>query len=156
VGLHGSMRYSQSLSDDARRAISVYLNVDMIASPNGFAGVYQESTAAAGSNVVHDLVADAVRRAGGTPVDVDLGNGSDHYGFVQAGIPTGGVFSGASAPVTPAEAAGGGTPGRPADPCYHLACDDVANSDVVLARTLAAALADVTARLANNPELVRR
>ena len=157
LGLHGSYRYASSLTDDARRAILVYLNADMIASPNGFAGVYDESRAPIGSRAVHDLLAAAVERAGGTPVGVDLGGGADHRGFADAGIATGGVFSGAGEPVTAAQAAASGaTAGRPADPCYHQACDDLANANLPLARILAAALADVTVGLANHPELLRR
>ena len=38
-------------------------------------------------------------RAGGTPVGVDLGGGSDHRAFAEAGVATAGVFSGASDPV---------------------------------------------------------
>lgn len=54
----------------------------MIASPNGFAGVYDEPNAAAGSSKASGLLSAAVTRNGGTPVQVDLHNGSDHYGFV--------------------------------------------------------------------------
>jgi aminopeptidase Y len=103
------------------------------------------------------LVEAGVERAGGTPIGVDLGGGSDHRAFGEAGIPTGGVFSGATDPVTLEQAATfGASAGAPADPCYHQPCDDVANANVALARVLAAAMADVAARLANNPELLRR
>ena len=49
----------------------------------------------------------------------------------------------------------GASAGRPADTCYHQACDDVANANLALARVLAAGLADFTVRVANNPELLR-
>ena len=42
LGLHGSSRYVAGLSDEERDGILVYLNADMVASPNGFAGVYDE------------------------------------------------------------------------------------------------------------------
>ena len=155
LGLHGSYRYVTALSDEERRAIVAYLNADMLASPNGFAGVYDEAGAPAGSNALRALVEEAVRRAGATPAGVDLGGGSDHRAFNEAGIPTGGVFAGAADPVTADQAATfGAVAGRPADACYHQPCDDVANANVPLARVLAAALADVTVRLANNPELL--
>jgi Zn-dependent M28 family amino/carboxypeptidase len=157
VGLHGSFRYSSALTPEDARAIVVYANVDMIASPNGFAGVYDEPGAPVGSSGARELLKAAVERAGGTPVGVDLGGGSDHYGFAQAGIATAGVFSGASEPVTAEQAeASGAAAGRPADACYHRACDDIANANLALARTLASALADFTVRLANNPELLGR
>jgi hypothetical protein len=156
VGLHGSFRYASALSTEGARAILVYANVDMIASPNGFAGVYDEPGAPAGSTAARDLLTSAVERAGGTPVGVDLGGGSDHYGFAEAGVATAGVFSGASDPVSAEQAAASGAvAGRPADACYHQPCDDIANANLGLARVLAAGLADFTLRVANNPELLR-
>ena len=156
LGLHGSYRYAAALTDEEARAILVYANVDMIASPNGFAGVYDEPGAPVGSKPAHDLLAAALGRAGGTPVGVDLGGGSDHRGFAEAGVATAGVFSGAAEPITPEQAAAAGSvAGRPADACYHQPCDDLANADVALARVLTAGLADFTVRVANNPELLR-
>lgn len=156
LGLHGSYRYASALSQDDARAILVYANVDMVASPNGFVGVYEEPGAPVGSKAAHDLLAAAVARAGGPPVGVDLGGGSDHRGFADAGIATAGVFSGAPEPVTPEQAAtSGAVAGQPADACYHQPCDDVANANVALARLLTAGLADFTVRVANNPELLR-
>jgi len=155
LGLHGSFRYASALSTEDARAILVYANVDMIASPNGFAGVYDEPGAPAGSTIARDLLTSAVARAGGTPVGVDLDGGSDHYGFAEAGVATAGVYSGAGEPVTAEQAAASGaTAGRPGDACYHQACDDVANANLALARVLAAGLADFAVRVANNPELL--
>ncbi len=155
LGLHGSYRYASALSAEDARAIVVYANVDMIASPNGFAGVYDEPGAPAGSTVARELLKTAVERAGGTPVGVDLGGGSDHRGFAEAGVATAGVFSGASDPVTDEQAAASGAvAGRPADPCYHQTCDDLGNADLELARVLSAGLADFIVRAANNPELL--
>jgi hypothetical protein len=53
-------------------------------------------------------------------------------------VPVGGVFSGAS------EAGPGG---RPRDPCYHLACDGLANVDARLTARMARAVARALARL---------
>jgi aminopeptidase S len=148
---------NQGLSEAERASIVAYLNADMIGSPNGFVGVYDEASAAEGSKALTALVTAAVERAGGVPVAVDLGGGSDHVPFAQAGIPTGGVFSGAGEAVTEAQAAThGATAGRPADACYHRPCDELENVDLGLARLLTAALADVTVRLANTPELLTR
>lgn len=153
-GLQGSTHYVAGLSDLERDAILVYLNADMVASPNGFAGVY-DATNPPSSQAARDLLVDAVTRAGGTPVKVDLGGGSDHFSFDQAGIPTGGVFSGANEPVSDAEAsASGATAGQPADPCYHQACDNGSELDVDLARILTTALADTALQIANDPSLV--
>jgi hypothetical protein len=153
--LHGSLRYVQALSQKQQDAILVYANVDMIASPNGFAGVYDEPTAAEGSSNASRLLRAAVTRNGGTPVPVDLHHGSDHYGFVEAGVPTAGVFSGSLDPVSVEQAdASGAEPGRPADDCYHQPCDDLTHIDLGLARALAAGLADFTVEAANHPEIL--
>jgi hypothetical protein len=157
VGLLGSSRYVGELPDAERESIVLYGNADMVASPNGFAGVYDEPGAAAGSVAAGDLLRDAVARAGGTPVPVDLHGGSDHHPFTVAGVPTAGVFSGALERVTAEQAAASGaTAGRPADACYHQACDDLDDVDVALARLLTAALADVAVRVADDPGLIIR
>jgi aminopeptidase S len=46
------------------------------------------------------------------------GGASDHQAFADAGVPVGGLFTGASER---------GPGGRPRDPCYHLACDRLRN-----------------------------
>jgi Zn-dependent M28 family amino/carboxypeptidase len=163
LGLHGSYRYASALSTEGARAILVYANVDMIASPNGFAGVYDEPGAPVGSAAARDLLTSAVERAGGTPIGVDISGGSDHYGFAESGVATAGVFSGAGEPVTAEQAAAsaeqsmgsGAVAGQPADACYHQLCDDLENANLRLARVLAAGLADFTVGVANNPELLR-
>jgi Zn-dependent M28 family amino/carboxypeptidase len=156
LGLAGSARYVTGLTSEGRDAIVVYLNADMVASPNGFAGVYDEPGAPSGSTEIRDLVSAAVARAGGAPVGIAEG-GSDHVPFANAGIAIGGVFSGARDPVLPEQAiAPGTTAGAPPDPCYHLACDDGSDLDLGLARILAAALADVTTQLANDPTPLSR
>ena len=155
MGLHGSSRYAAALSREERESLLVYVNVDMVGSPNGFAGVYEEPDAPEGSATSAELLRAAVQRAGATPVGVDLHGRSDHYGFADVAVPTAGLFSGALEPVTEDQAAASGaTAGRPADPCYHQACDGVDNVDLRLARVLAASLADFTVRVAEEPGLL--
>jgi Zn-dependent M28 family amino/carboxypeptidase len=49
---------------------------------------------------------------------------SDYVGFINRGIPAGGVFAGAEAPKTAAQVADyGGVEGEQLDPCYHQACE---------------------------------
>ena len=43
-----------------------------------------------------------------------FGSSSDYVGFLELGIPSSGLFTGA---------------GAPEDPCYHLACDTIDNID---------------------------
>ena len=58
-------------------------------------------------------------------------NGRSDYGpFIApaVGIPAGGLFTGAEGIKTAAQVATyGGTAGQQYDPCYHLACDTIAN-----------------------------
>jgi Zn-dependent M28 family amino/carboxypeptidase len=154
LGLRGSSQYLRDRSQDERDRIVAYLNADMLASPNGIAGVYDEPRAAQGSAAIRDLLMSAVERHGGAPEPVDVGGGSDHQPFIQAGIPTGGVFSGANEVISAAQAqASGAREGQPADPCYHQPCDDGSALDITLARRLAAALADVAVQLSNDDSL---
>ncbi|HVQ22781.1 MAG TPA: M20/M25/M40 family metallo-hydrolase, partial [Candidatus Saccharimonadia bacterium] len=157
LGLLGSSHYVAGLTEAQRAAMVAYLNADMIGSPNGYAGVYHETDAPPGSAALGALVDVAVERAGGVPVDVTIGASSDHVAFGQAGVPIGGLFSGANEPVTSAQASSSGaTADQPADACYHQACDGSDNVDLGLARQLTTALADVAVRLANTPELLAR
>jgi Zn-dependent M28 family amino/carboxypeptidase len=53
---------------------------------------------------------------------------SDYDAFISVGIPAGGLFTGAEDVKTPEQAAiYGGTAGLAYDPCYHHACDTIAN-----------------------------
>ncbi|MET8864381.1 PA domain-containing protein [Nonomuraea sp. NPDC004580] len=61
----------------------------------------------------------------------------------------GGIFTGAEGTKTPEEAAMfGGTAGAPYDPCYHQACDTLANVNATVFDVNADAIADSTARFA--------
>ena len=80
---------------------------------------------------------------------MDLGSSSDHASFDAVGIPTGGIFSGATEVKSAAQAAAfGGTADEPLDPCYHLACDTVANVDTAFAAQVAMAALAVTLAIA--------
>jgi hypothetical protein len=47
----------------------------------------------------------------------------------------------------------GGEPGRPADPCYHLVCDDIENINEESLDQLSDAIAFAVATLATSAEL---
>jgi Zn-dependent M28 family amino/carboxypeptidase len=73
--------------------------------------------------------------------------GSDHLPFVQAGIPAGGLFTGAD---------GRDDRGRTHDPCYHRACDTLSNvSWPMLRESLQVALHAITT-FARDVSSVRR
>jgi Zn-dependent M28 family amino/carboxypeptidase len=65
----------------------------------------------------------------GLETDSTAFDGRSNYGpFIAVGIPAGGLFSGAEGVKTQEqEDVYGGTAGEPYDPCYHQACDTIAN-----------------------------
>ncbi len=68
----------------------------------------------------------------GVPTEIETeGDGrSDHAPFKNAGVPVGGLFTGAGYRKTAAQAAKwGGTAGVAFDRCYHSSCDTTANID---------------------------
>ena len=138
-GLVGSADYVEGLSQAERDRIALYLNYDMIGSPNYIFMVYDsdESTFEApvtipeGSIAIEDLFESYYTWIGEPYDDTEFSGRSDYEAFILAGIPSGGLFTGAEVPKTEEqEAIWGGTAGLPFDPCYHQACDDYDNIDL--------------------------
>lgn len=141
-GIYGSRDYVESLGSGEVQTPIGYLNLDMLGSRNGVPFVYDDSQAAAGSEAIRDYLVAVLAADGITAELMDLGGASDHAAFQFAGIPTGGIFSGASEIKTEEQAtAHGGQAEEPMDACYHLPCDLPDNVDVELAATYAAAAA---------------
>ena len=109
LALYGSRRYVRALAPRERRAVEAYVNLDMVGSPNGRVAVYDRD------DRIERTLRAAVR---GREREVALNGASDHAPFERAGIPVGGIFTGA--------AERGRGPG-PADRCYHRECDDIEN-----------------------------
>jgi hypothetical protein len=155
VGLVGSDHYVTELSDAERNRITAYLNFDMVASPNYMRLVYGDNLGnvdnpAAIKNLFLDYFKD---RDLATDI-IDLSGRSDHGSFERAGIPVGGLFTGAEMIKERADARlFGGKWGRPADPCYHLVCDDIENINEESLDQLADAIAFAVATLATSAEL---
>ena len=137
-GLVGSRDYVTGLSQAERDRIALYMNYDMIGSPNYFFGVYDadESTFPApagvtippGSEAIEDVYESYYTLVGEPYDDSEFSGRSDYQAFIQNGIPAAGLFTGAEVPKTAAQQAiWGGTTGAQFDPCYHLACDDYDN-----------------------------
>lgn len=126
-GLLGSTHYVADLvSNDpaALAAIELYLNLDMLASPNYQIGVY-DGPAAGVLTEYFDTI--------GQPwVGVDVEGGSDHAPFAAEDVPITGLYTG-SMELKDADqvAMFGGTAGAPYDPGYHTPQDDLANIDSV-------------------------
>ncbi|MBB4913443.1 M28 family metallopeptidase [Streptosporangium saharense] len=136
LGLLGSQHYVDTLTDAQRSKIKLYLNFDMVASPNYALKIYDgddsDQTGApagpAGSAEIEKLFEkyfDTLRQPhNGT----DFDGRSDYGPFIAVGIPSGGLFTGAEGIKTAEEARlFGGTAGKPYDGCYHQACDTIAN-----------------------------
>ncbi|GAA2123172.1 M28 family metallopeptidase [Streptomyces synnematoformans] len=123
LGLVGSRYYVANLSSADRAAITGYLNFDMIGSPNPGYFVYDDDPQI--EKVFKDFYAGL-----GVPTEIETeGDGrSDHAAFKNAGVPVGGLFTGASRTKSAAQAAKwGGTAGQPFDRCYHSSCDTTSN-----------------------------
>lgn len=147
VGLVGSRHHLQSLPEEERGRLAAVLNFDMVGSPNSARLVY-DGPAAIG-RVFRDYFDSAGLEAGSTP----MRGGSDHAPFARAGIPTGGLYTGAGEIKSEESAARfGGTAGQPYDPCYHQACDDLTNIDAAMLHQMADAAAHAVLTLARDPE----
>jgi Zn-dependent M28 family amino/carboxypeptidase len=132
IGLWGAEEFgsigSRAYVDALDGEVAAYLNLDMTGSVNGATLVYEEAGAAPGSEEITAAYEAWLNDAGEAFAPVDIGLSSDHFGFAQAGIPTGGLFAGASESGSAANPSAGG--GEAADPCYHIACDTIGNVDL--------------------------
>jgi aminopeptidase S len=130
-GLVGSTFYVNSLSSTERAKLKGYVNFDMIGSPNPGYFVYSSSGQPAGSTDLQHVL-EAPFAAMGVPTELTVvGGRSDHAAFANAGIPTGGLFTGAEVTKTSAQAQKwGGTAGQAFDRCYHASCDTSSNINV--------------------------
>jgi Zn-dependent M28 family amino/carboxypeptidase len=80
---------------------------------------------------------------------------SDYFGFINAGIPAGGLFTGAEGIKTEEEAVVyGGTAGAPYDPCYHSECDTIDNINMEVLEQMADAIAHATLTFAETTSAV--
>ncbi|MFJ8044496.1 M28 family metallopeptidase [Kitasatospora sp. NPDC096147] len=137
-GLVGSEAYVASLSEADRAKVKLYLNFDMIASPNAAQFVYDgddsdhvgEGPGPAGSAQIERLINGYLDKRQWPHEGTDFTGRSDYGPFIEAGIPAGGTFTGAEGVKTAAQAARyGGTAGVAYDKCYHQACDNLSNLD---------------------------
>ncbi|MER7212320.1 M28 family peptidase [Streptosporangium sp. NPDC000239] len=138
LGLLGSQHYVAALSPGERARIRLYLNFDMIASPNFVYGIYDgddsDHTGAgagpAGSGEIEKLFETYYASVGQPYKGTDFTGRSDYGPFIAVDIPAGGLFTGAEGIKTAEEAATfGGEAGVAYDRCYHQACDTLANID---------------------------
>jgi Zn-dependent M28 family amino/carboxypeptidase len=129
-GLIGSRHHVASLSEEERRRIVLYVNLDMVGSANfvryvqGPARLSDESAA----TVRREIFADFQEHQLPIEEREAVRTGTDDASFSQKGIPTLGLYTGAGGRKSESQTGlFGGETGRPYDPCYHRACDTIAN-----------------------------
>ena len=124
-GLLGSNHYMRNLPTADKDRIDLYLNYDMVGSPNPGYFVYDDNAA---GNAARDTMT-AYYTSKGIPWEyIDVQGRSDHASFRSYGIATTGMYSGGETTKTAAQASKwGGTAGQAFDPCYHRSCDTISN-----------------------------
>ncbi|MFN0025755.1 MAG: M28 family peptidase [Acidimicrobiales bacterium] len=153
-GLIGSTHYVNQLSKTDIKRHAANLNFDMLASPNFVRFVYDGDGSAStvgpnGSDVIERVFNQYFAGQGLATEPTAFDGRSDYGPFIAAGIPAGGLFSGAEDLKTATEAAiYGGTAGAPHDPCYHLACDTITNINATSLEQLADGAAHAVLTLA--------
>ena len=155
-GLIGSAYYVNGLSKTQIRNIALYLNFDMVGSPNFIRSVYTGVGNPKGSDVITGVFTSYFESIGMTyqvPAR-DIGR-SDHTSFAGIGIPVGGLDAGYDQIKTHAEfLLFGGTEGAPMDPCYHQACDTITNINETVINDLADAMAHTVLTFAQTTSAV--
>jgi Zn-dependent M28 family amino/carboxypeptidase len=141
LGLIGSRKYVESLDLEALKNIALYMNFDMLASPNPGYFTYDGDQSLPGDKRGNPVVPEGsagierslaayLNSAGKTPQDTSFDGRSDYDGFTQAGIPSGGLFSGAENKKSSQEAKlWGGEADQPFDPNYHKSTDTLEHID---------------------------
>ena len=150
-GLIGSQYYVDQLSDAELGQIAAMLNFDMVASPNFARFVYNGSskTAPKGSGAIEDVFNDYFKSRGLAYEETAFDGRSDYGPFIAEGIPAGGLFTGAEVHKTAAQVTlYGGVAGVAFDPCYHQACDTLANINHTALDQMSDAMATVILRMA--------
>jgi Zn-dependent M28 family amino/carboxypeptidase len=150
-GLIGSQHYVDSLAKRDLKDIALNLNHDMVGSPNFVRFVYDGDGSAfgvdgpSGSGRIESVFVDYFASQGLATEPTEFDGRSDYDAFINAGIPAGGLFTGAEGIKTAEQAAiYGGTAGIAYDPCYHQACDTIANVSTTAIDQMSDAIAHST------------
>ncbi len=136
LGLLGSEAYVEGLSAEARLDIALYLNFDMVGSPNPGYFSYDgdnsdavgEPAGPQGSAEIEQVTNAYLEQIGVTPQGTDFSGRSDYGPFIARGIPSGGTDSGVEEKKTAAQVERwGGTEGEAFDKNYHAPGDTIDN-----------------------------
>ncbi|OBB58670.1 amidohydrolase [Mycobacterium sp. 852013-51886_SCH5428379] len=142
LGVLGSANYIESLDAEQLGDIALYLNFDMVGSPNpGYFTLDGDQSAPPdpntgiprvpeGSAGIERTLAAYLDDAGKPAQDSAFDGRSDYGPFTSAGIPSGGLFSGAEVDKSVEQAdVWGGEANRPFDPNYHKKTDTLNEID---------------------------
>ncbi|QIK75173.1 M28 family peptidase [Nocardioides piscis] len=144
LGLLGSEHYIDDLATNnpnLLEKIAIYLNFDMVGSPNYGLFVYDGDNSAfpvgpgaakgpEGSAQIEKLFHDYFDSQGLNSAETAFSGRSDYGPFIAMDIPAGGLFTGAEGIKTESQAElFGGQAGVAYDECYHAECDDVTNNN---------------------------
>jgi Zn-dependent M28 family amino/carboxypeptidase len=130
LGLIGSTKYVEGLTQRQKDDILAMLDFDMLGSPNFARFVYDGNGDAGGpvgptgSGFIEGMFVDYFAAQGLFNEPIPFDGRSDYGPFIAEGIPAGGIFTGAEQPKTAEQVAQyGGIEGAQFDPCYHDVCD---------------------------------
>jgi len=151
MGLEGSTQYVRNLSLDQLDDLALYLNFDMVGSPNAGYFTYDGDQSGQatdpksmpeGSAGIERTMAGFLNLAGARPADLPISANTDYHPFLQAGVPVGGTTTGASQRKTEVQARlWGGRAGAAFDPNYHTRRDTIDNVDAHALGVMGSAIA---------------
>lgn len=140
----------------------LYLNFDMVASPNPIIGVYDARGSADGhgylevpdgSKEIMEVFTDYFDSREQPWVPTEWNFASDQLAFIEKDVAVGGLFTGSSERKTDRQALlFGGTAGRPRDPNYHSSGDDLGNVDPEALSLMTDAITHAATTLAQDTE----
>jgi aminopeptidase Y len=132
-GLLGSDYYVSQLTPEENLKIRLFMDYDMLASPNFAYQVYNATDDAnpVGSQALRDLYVNWYEEQGLNHTYIPFDGRSDYDAFIKNGIPGGGIATGAEGIKSKKEEEMfGGKAGEWYDHCYHQLCDTVDNLDL--------------------------
>jgi Zn-dependent M28 family amino/carboxypeptidase len=167
-GLLGSEHWVADMAENHPRKfqnIALYLNFDMVGSPNYILGVYdgnnnafppeESADAPQGSAAIERMYTRFFDKLGTGSVPTAFSGRSDYGPFIALNVPAGGLFTGAEGVKTAEEAAMfGGTAGEAYDSCYHQECDTIGNVNRQALRANTAAIMHSVAKYAKSTRSV--
>ena len=150
-GLIGSQHYVDSLAKSELKDLMLYLNFDMVGSTNFVRFVFDGDGSSFGtdgpngSGSIESVFTEYFSSQSLESEPTEFDGRSDYDAFISAGVPAGGLFTGAEGIKTEEQAdIYGGTAGIAYDPCYHQACDTIGNVNETALDEMSDAIAHAT------------